>query len=448
MNCEEAKKLKSDSNSISHKEILRKPTYWFNAMLATGFIFLFLSFASKFLAIFDFLNPIGDALIGYEITDQVFSNPVWRNPPPPDDNVVIVNVGNLSRAGIAQQINVLNSFKPKAIGIDLIFRNLKADTLGDMLLANALANASNVIMYQKLLAPDDKNLWHDAEYSNPIFTQDKKTAFVNLINENANARQYDFKTCRTFFPKQFLYDSIANKVDTVYAFGVELARYLNPEKVEKFLARNNEEEIVNFSGNVIDYGRTRAGTRYYALDVYDVLDTLFTPDLIKDKIVLMGVMGSSFNDKYTVEDKYFTPLNSIQAGRAFPDMYGVVVHANIISMILNSDFIDQMGYYASIGLAMLILYINVLLFTIIYYKHSEWYDGVTKLIQLAEALVFMFLIIWVFNYYSFKLDLTLTIVVVLLAGDVLEVYYGFITNTFCKLKLKMSKKTSTEKDNT
>ncbi len=447
MNCEETKKQKSNPDTFSYRDILRKRTYWINAMLATGFIFLFLAFASKFLAIFDFLDPIGDALSGYEITDQVFSNPAWRNPPPPDEDIVIVNVGNLGRAGIAQQINIINSFKPKVIGVDLIFRNLKADTLGDMLLANALANAPNVIMYQKLLAPDDDGkLWHDAEYSHPLFTQDNPTAFVNLVNEVAGAKQYEFKTCRSFFPRQYLYDSVANKIDTVYAFGVELARHLKPENVAKFLARNNEEEVVNYSGNVIDYGRTRAGTRYFALDVYDVLDTMFTPDLIKDKIVLMGVMGSSFNDKYSVEDKYFTPLNEVQAGRAFPDMYGVVVHANIISMILHNDYIDQMSKPASIALAVIVLFLNVLLFTIIYFKHSEWYDGVTKVIQLAQALVFMFLIIAVFNYYSFKLDLTLTIIVVLLAGDVLEVYYGFISNIYCGFKSWVNKKLNKEKN--
>jgi len=444
MNCEEAKALKKDNKHLSIGLIIRKSSFWMKSFFATIFIVIFLYFAGMFLAIFDFIDPIGDALAGYEVTDQVFSDPQWREVPPAEENIVVVNVGNLSRAGIAQQINIINSYGPKVIGLDLMFRNLKYDTLGDMMLAKALANSPNIVVYQKLLDPDDKEgLWKDVEYSHPIFTQDHPTAFVNLINdEKSGARQFDYKTCRSFFPKQYLYDSATNKTDTVYAFAVELARYLKPKNVDKFLARNNDVEIVNYSGNVVDYGRTRLGTRFFALDTYDVLDTMFTPDLIKDKIVLMGVMGNSFDDKYTVEDKYFTPLNTIQAGRANPDMYGVVVHANIISMILNNSYIDNMSELTSYIVAFIVLFFNVLLFTIIYYKFSEWYDGVTKLLQLAQALIFVFMIILAFYLFNIKLDLTYTIVLVLLAGDVLEVYYGFVMNVYCKAvkKIKTLKK--------
>lgn len=440
MNCQEAEALRNDNKYLSIRQILRKPSYWIKSFFATIFIIVFLIAAGKSLAIFDFLDPIGDALAGYEMTDQVFSDPQWREVPPAEDNIVVVNVGNLSRAGIAQQINIINSFGPKVIGLDLIFRNLKYDTLGDMMLANALANSPNMVVYQKLLEPDDKpSLWNGAEYSHPIFTQDHPTAFVNLVVEMAGAKQFDVKTCRSFFPKQYLYDSITNKTDTVLAFAVALAKYINPQNVKTLLDRNNEEEIVNYSGNVVDYGRTRLGTRFFALDTYDVLDTMFTPDLIKDKIVLMGVMGSSFDDKYTVEDKYFTPLNTIQAGRANPDMYGVVVHANIISMILNNNYIDNMSEQTGDILAFIILFFNVLVFTIIYYKFSSWYDGVTKLLQLAQALVFVFMIIVFFHLFSYKLNLTYTIIVVLLSGDVLEVYYGFVMNSYCKILDKLKK---------
>jgi len=443
MNCEKTegeKLLEKEKKTLKIRAIISTRSYWIKSFLATIFIFVFMYLAGLFLAIFDFLDPVGEALRGYEVTDQVFSNPQWREVPSAEENITIVNVGNLDRAGIAQQINIINSFEPKVIGLDLIFRNLKYDTLGDMILANALANSPNIVVYQKLLEPDNKlGLWNSAEYSHPIFTQDHPTAFVNLLNETAGARQFDFKTCRSFFPRQYLYDSTTNKTDTVYAFAVELARYLNPDNVKQFLDRDNEEEIVNYSGNVMDFGRTRLGTRFFAIDAYQLLDTMFTPDLIKDKIVLMGVMGSSFDDKYTVEDKYFTPLNSVQAGRANPDMYGVVVHANIISMILNNSYIDQMGKNTSYVVAFFMLFFNVLLFTIIYYKYSSWYDGVTKLIQLTQALIFVFLIILFFHWFSYKLDLTLTIIVVLLAGDVLEVYYGFIMNAYCKVLKKIKK---------
>lgn len=358
---------------ITIKELVRMPSYWIKSVFATIFIFLFMVFAGSFLAIFDFLDPIGEALEGYEITDQVFSNPTWRDVPAAEEDIVIVNIGMLPRRGIAEQINIINSFGPKVIGLDAVFRTLKPDTLGDMMLAAALANSPNVLMYEKLIEPDDDGIWQNNIKSNPIFTQDHPTASVNLIIEDAEAQQFNFKTCRSFFPREYLKNNETNQVDTVLAFGVALAQYLKPENVEALFARQKEEEIINYKGNVIDFGRTRLGTRFFALDVYDVLDTLFTPDLIKDKIVLMGFLGESFADSRSFEDKYFTPLNKVQAGRANPDMFGVVVHANIISMILQNDYLDNMSGYSGYVLAFIVCFLNVLLFTIIYYKWAKWY---------------------------------------------------------------------------
>jgi CHASE2 domain-containing sensor protein len=417
--------------------MLKKRKFWIHNILATAFIFGFMWFAGQVLSIFDFLDPIGDALKGYEVTDQVFSEPKWRNRPPIEDRIVIVNIGNLPRGLIAQQLNILNHYEPRVIGMDVRFGSLKPDTLGDLMLMDALANSPNIVMYSKMLDPGDDGIWNDALYSNPLFMQDHPTAYMNLAVEDAGSQQFDFKTCRTFFPRDLL-RLPSGEIDTVHALGVELANYLEPEKTKEFLDRNIEEELINFRGNIIDFGRTRHSNRFYAIDAYAVLDTVFTPDIIKDKIVLMGFMGNSiFNPEAIIEDKYFTPLNSQYTGRANPDMYGVVVHANIIAMILNGDYLDQMSELAGKLLSVLVCFLNVVVFSMIYYKIPKWYDGVTKLIQLMEALLFTFIIILVFHFFNFKLDLTWSIIVVLLAGDALEVYYGVMVNTFEKIEQKL-----------
>jgi CHASE2 domain-containing sensor protein len=169
---------------------------------------------------------------------------------------------------------------------------------------------------------------------------------------------------------------------------------------------------------------------------------MYTPDLLKDKIVLMGFLGQDFDDRLTVEDKYFTPMNEKYTGRANPDMFGVVIHANIISMILNNDYLDQMGETIAVIVAILVCFLNVVIFSIIYHKLDKWYDGITKLMQLVEALILTFIIIAVFHYFNFKLNLTLTIIAVLFAGDSLEVYYGVIVNAWERIEKKWLTKTT------
>jgi CHASE2 domain-containing sensor protein len=418
--------------------MLKKRKFWVHCVLATAFIFGFMGVAGQLFAIFDFLDPIGDALEGYEMTDQVFSNEMWRIPPPVEEDIIIINMGEQSRRVIAEQINIINSFEPKVIGLDAIFRDPKPeDPIGDLMLSGALSRAKNVVMYAKLLDNGDDFIWNDVEYSNPMFTYGHRTASVNLAIATEGGLQWKHKTSRTFFPRELLRDSKTGEIDTVLAFGVEIVNMFEPDKAKKFLARNVEEELINYTGNVLDYGLTRTGNRFFALDWWQVLDTMqYTPDLLRDKIVLIGFLGKNFDDKLTVEDKYYTPLNSKYTGRSNPDMFGVVIHANIIAMILNEQYLDQMGETIAWVIAVLVCFLNVVVFSMIYYKLDKWYDGITKLIQLVEALILTFIIIIVFHYLNFKLNLTYTIIAVLFAGDSLEVYYGVIVNGWEKIEKK------------
>ena len=89
--------------------MLKKRKFWVHCVLATAFIFGFMWTAGKMFAIFEFLDPIGDALEGYEMTDQVFSNEQWREVPPAEEDIIIINMGFESRRITAEQINIINT---------------------------------------------------------------------------------------------------------------------------------------------------------------------------------------------------------------------------------------------------------------------------------------------------------------------------------------------------
>src|SRR5204863_8612664 len=106
------------------------------------------------------------------------------------------------------------------------------------------------------------------------------------------------------------------------------------------------------------------------------------PEMIKGKAVIFGFLGKQLGDP-SWSDKFYTPLNKKLAGKANPDMFGVVVHANIVSMILDEDYVDQMSDWQQYLLAFVICVLNVALFSIINTRYPSWYDGITKLLQFS-----------------------------------------------------------------
>jgi CHASE2 domain-containing sensor protein len=374
------------------------------------------------LGIFNVFDPIGDAISDVEFTDIVFSE-IRESPVREDSNIVIVNIGKLERAQLAMQINIINQFGPKAIGIDSFF-SFPKDSAGDAALYNALSSVDNLVMASQLMEYNETyNRFDSLKKSFSWVAPPGNSGFANLFT---NAAEQDrFKVCRTFPP------GMKTKEDTVYAFAVELARILSPEKTERFLARRNEEEIINYKRNILSYDMSQISGQYTAIDVQDVFQLNFEPRIIKDKIVLFGFLGEDFYDK-SWKDKFYTPLNVNYAGRSNPDMYGVVIHANIISMILDEDYLYQQSRWASIMWAIILCVINVYGFMIIYHRLPQWYDGLTKTIQLIEILLLLFVTVMSFHWFNYKLELTLATAVIALAGDSLEVYKGLIMNLFTK----------------
>lgn len=407
--------------------------FWLDSVLGTIFIFsiMWLIFNVSQFAIFDAFDPIGEALEDMEMTDVAFSQ--LREDPVPDTNIVLVNIGLLSRAEIAHQLNIINKYEPRVVGFDSFFSMPSADTLGDLALSNALSETENLVMVTKLLQTDSisvtqegEEIYDSLEVSHPMFSKGAHMAFANLDTEAE--KQDDFKTCRSFPTMRMV-----NGKEEV-AFSVKVSQLYDSSKAKKLLNRNNPYEVINYRGNVMDYfGRTGYPNMFYALDVDDVLSENFVPEMIRDKIVIFGFLGKDFFDT-SWDDKFFTPLNKNYAGKANPDMYGAVVHANIISMILKEDFVNELNDKEGMGLilAIFICFLNVVVFTYIYRKLPTWYDGLTKLIQLVEIMLIIFLMVVIFSEYSFKLNLVVSIAAIALSGDVLEVFYGVIKNLFSK----------------
>jgi CHASE2 domain-containing sensor protein len=396
------------------------------------------------LKMFNAFDPFSQALKDFEMTDYAFSK--LREDPKVDERIVIVNLGELSRREVAAQLYIINRYKPRVIGIDSYFdcegrlRDLEncpalADTLGNVLLANAIEEAGNVVLVSKLLQttkkandPEAIDIYDSLEFSDLNFSMYAKHGFANLVT-NADYQE-DVKQCRSFVPR---YD--VNGEEQL-AFAVQLCMQYDPEKTKRFLARTKEEEIINYRGNVemqdvrlkTIHDKAISTTNYpgmfFALDVDQLLREDFDSSLLKDKIVIMGFMGKQFGDP-AWDDKYYTPLNKKVAGRANPDMFGVVIHANIVAMILNEDYIGELTDWTQYMIAIIICFFTISLFIIVDQRLPMWFDTLSVTIQVIQILAISGLIVYAFVNWSMKLELSLTLAASALVGPCYDIYKGF-----------------------
>jgi CHASE2 domain-containing sensor protein len=425
--------------------------YLLDCFIATMFVFLTLFTIREVseLKMFNAFDPIGQSLGDMEMTDITFSQ--MRDDPLIDTNIVLVNIGLLTRAGIAEQIRMISHFKPKAIGIDSFFGcqycppgkidslccPLAYDTLSNMIFGEAIREAGNVVMVTKLLQTDsllkaekgDSNIYDSLEHSDIMLRQNAMEGYANLDTDAGH--QEDLKSCRRFNPR------IEVNGEYQLAFSTRLAMIYDSARTKRFLARNKYSEVINYRGNIYDpFGASEYAGRYFTLDWDQALDSSsFVPSLFKDKIVIMGFLGNDLKDT-SWDDKFFTPLNKNYAGKTRPDMYGAVVHANAVSMILNEDYIEEVTETQQFLIAFLVCFLNVALFFVINKKIPLWYDGLSLLLQLVQIIICTIIMIYVFKWANFKLNLTYTLAALALVGTCFEMYENVVKRIFLSEKVR------------
>ncbi len=366
---------------------------------------------------FDFLNPITQAIGDVDLTDMVFTKFRDESKVKADTNIVLVNIGYADRSEIAEILRVVQSAQPAVVGVDAFFKTVK-DSASDSELAAAMAATENLVLVSKVAyaaessegpvdswaesTVDDASTFDTLETSIPLFTQHASTGFANFIIDQGAS----FMTCREIS----FYEKVNEQSEP--SFAIKLAEAINPEAVAVAKGRGDRIEVINYCGN---------HSAFYTVDLEQILDPEFDGSFMKGKIVMLGFMGAKIGAN-SFDDNFFTPLNQRYVGRSYPDMYGVVIHANVVSMILQGSYIDGMSKQSSLIVGFIILVLNVMLFTYIFTRYEVWYDMVAVAIQLFESVAILFLIVFVFDTYDYKLVLTPALVSVALLGTVHDLY--------------------------
>jgi CHASE2 domain-containing sensor protein len=176
---------------------------------------------------------------------------------------------------------------------------------------------------------------------------------------------------------------------------------------------------------VVDYiNYSRRAKQYWVADAEDVMMDNVVDSLLTGKIVLLGYLNDNPND---IEDKMFTPMNDKFAGKSYPDMNGIVVHANIISMVLDGKYIKKTPEWMAWLLAIIMGWIHMSLFIRYYLENHIWFHLVAKLAQVFSVLFFAYLGMFIFDKFAIKLDMKYTLYVIALAVDVIYFYEALAT---------------------
>ncbi len=350
----------------------------------------------------DYLDIIQNTVEEFYPTDVVFSHIRDYEEIEKDPHVVMVNSGMLDRRYLAYMIDIISQYEPAVVGVDIVFRDEKEPTI-DSALSRALAGVDNLVMAVKGVDESDASniAFERIEKSTDLIAGDAAGGFVNMhIPEH-------FNTVRDFLTK------ILVSGKELRPFAVELAAAYSPESVEKLYERENLLEVLNYKRNIDKY------------EVLDIVDVFTRPDdlqVLNGKIVIIGFLGTNIDYKST-HDALYTPMNKNYVGKAFPDMYGPLIHANICSMIREGDYIDAISTAAGEATKAGLILLNMIIFVFVTRKNEKWYEPTSAVVALVEIFLWFFSVVVLFRLFGWQLNMPKdTLYAIIICATAYETY--------------------------
>ena len=339
------------------------------------------------------LNPFKKGQLDYDYTDLVYCRFKEKNSF--DDRILLVNVGQPDRVQIATAIDSLRKYGAVAIGVDVIFEGRKTPE-GDSLLASIIGKTPNLVLGDILNTELAGNIPHTCD---TLFCNANNMAFVNYVAKPNMSIRYvsPFETIEG---------------QRVNAFSSALLKLYDQEKYDILSKRHQSVEQINYRGGIDSYAQ---------LTIDEIINKPNVRQSVKDKIVLLGYLG---NDEYglSTRDKFFTPLNEELALRSLPDMYGLVIHANVLSMMLDNDYINVSSTWITWLVSFLFIFILVYLFRKFFLTINPGYFKAARFIQLGIFFSLFLMATMLFYRYNYRLNLALVLVGVVMSWDMVKIY--------------------------
>ncbi|WP_228060731.1 MULTISPECIES: CHASE2 domain-containing protein [unclassified Coleofasciculus] len=271
-------------------------------------------------------------LLEWVVLDQFFQ---LRPLEPVDPRIVIVTIdeSDINKVGqwpipdaqLAQLLQTLNAQQPRAIGLDL-YRDLPVQP-GYQALVEVFKSTPNLVGVEKVVG--------NTVEPPPVLNQLDQVAMADMVLDA------DGKVRRGLLSVELEDGSTQLSLGAKLALMYLEAEGITLEPVAQKQLRLGKAVFVPFQGNEGGYVRADAGgyqillnyrgakKNFRTVSLTEVLENRIPPDLVRDKIVLIGATGQSANDLF------FTPYSTTPIGSR-QQMPGVVVHANLTSQIVSA----------------------------------------------------------------------------------------------------------------
>jgi adenylate cyclase len=270
--------------------------------------------------------------------DQFFR---LRPQEPVDPRIVIVEINEadvqkagqwpMSDATLAKLLETLKQQKPRAIGLDL-YRDLAVEP-GHQELVKVFASTPNLIGIQKVVGN-----YSGLAVNPPLTLKLEQIAANDLVVDTDGKLRRNLLSFKDKSGK------------TLSSLGVALAlTYLEAEKItlqpgdtSKNQYKLGKAVFTPFQENDGGYVRAdAAGVQilsnfrnlrqgFRSISMTEVLEGRMPADLVRGRIVLIGVTGES------IRDYFYTPYSSGLLERSATTYSGVAIHADLVSQILSA----------------------------------------------------------------------------------------------------------------
>ena len=229
----------------------------------------------------------------------------------------------------ADLLNKLKAMKPKVIGLD-IYRDLPVEP-GHQKLVEVFKSTPNIVGIKKVVGERQA----DVTEAPPVLEENKRAGANDLkVDSDQKIR------------RGYLFMTLQNR-QNIPSFASHIAlRYLksfdiSPEPIEGDKYQLGKAVLEPFEADDGGYVRADAGgyliilnyrgpsRSFETVSMMDILKDRVPLDWGRDRIILIGTVGQSFNDLHS------TPYSSSLIRNLEP-MSGVEVHANLISQLISS----------------------------------------------------------------------------------------------------------------